>query len=354
MKDFEGFCKLNSVDGGFLQSEYWENFYTDLNIETSRAKNPKCFNALAVIYRLPLVNNYFFIPRGPIIGSKILGVNSNELSEVQKSLSNLERKQLKECFTELIFTAIRLGTSWIRIEPQNERDLEIIKNVIGGEYDVVKSKKNHEPAQTLMLDLKKSEEEILNAMKSKTRYNIRLSQKKGVKVFNSKDENYIDKFYELVQETAKRDKIAIHSREHYKMMIKSIPDNFLKLYLAEYEGEIIGATIISFFGDVATYLHGASSDKYRNVMANYFLQWEMIREAKKRGCKKYDFGGIKIAQKDDKNCDTRWDGITRFKLGFCPQDGVVNFPGCWDIVLRPQKYRLYRRVQKIKDLLKFY
>jgi lipid II:glycine glycyltransferase (peptidoglycan interpeptide bridge formation enzyme) len=105
----------------------------------------------------------------------------------------------------------------------------------------------------------------------------------------------------------------------------------------------VGAIILSFFGGVATYLHGASSDEHRNLMANYFLQWEAIKRAKEKGMKKYDFFGIAVELNRKK-----WAGITRFKKGFCPDCEPIIFPGCYDLVLCPGKYFVYRILQFFK------
>jgi lipid II:glycine glycyltransferase (peptidoglycan interpeptide bridge formation enzyme) len=111
---------------------------------------------------------------------------------------------------------------------------------------------------------------------------------------------------------------------------------------------VIGAIIISFFGGMATYLHGASSNLHRNVMVNYAIQWRAIQDAKSHGCEKYDFGGIKITEENNKNS---WQGITRFKLSFAPKEKIVDFPGCWDIVINKRRYFTYRALQYLKDLI---
>ena len=118
----------------------------------------------------------------------------------------------------------------------------------------------------------------------------------------------------------------------------------LKIYVAEYDGNIIAANLILFFGDAATYLHGASGNEYRNVMAPYLLQWQAILDAKKAGYLKYDFGGVKMSG--------GWEGITKFKLGFSLNTKPVVFPGSYDIMIAPFRYWIYRGIQKIKSFVK--
>lgn len=330
MEKLKDFLEKNTIDGGFLQSEYWENFQKRLNRKTFRVYEPGEFNALVLDYELPMIGSYFFIPRGMVfLKEKVIA------------------KKEKEKIDKLIKIAEEDNIGWVRVEPQREEDLEVIKKVLGSKYKIAKSKKNHEPTQTLMIDLRKTEEDILKEMKSKTRYNIRISGKRGVKIFSSRDPEYFQEFYKLSQETAERDKIAIHPREYYEKMLENISKEALDFFYAEYKNKIIGAIMVTFYGGVATYLHGASSSKFRNVMANYGLQWEAIKEAKKRGCEKYDFGGVRIND-NEKNS---WAGITKFKTGFCPNNKPINFPGCWDIVLNKKKYWLYRKIQFVKGIL---
>ena len=236
-----------------------------------------------------------------------------------------------------------------------------------------------QPKQNFIVDIDLSEEELLVGMKSKTRYNIRLAKRKGVEILVTREQKYIDKFIELVGQTAKRKGVAFHEREHYQKMFEKISEDVLQLYVAEYEGEVIAANIVSFYGGVVTYLHGATSDKYRNVMAPFLLQWQAILDAKKRGLKYYDFGGIEAvetghtpvksqksshfaeATRDKKvksqlgveECELipapgKLQGITKFKLGFSPKTQPFRTAGSYDIILNKPKYWLYRFLQRVK------
>ena len=206
-----------------------------------------------------------------------------------------------------------------------------------------------QPREILVLDISKSEEEILAGMKQKTRYNIKLAEKRGVHVtYNMKHvtQENIDKFLQLVKITSKRDKITSHPDAYYRQMFETIPSEILKLYIAEYEGKIIAANLVLFFGKTATYMHGASDNEHRNLMAPYLLQWRQIQDAKAAGCTRYDFGGVKTG-----DADKSWAGITKFKTGFSPATNAVEFPGSYDIVIDPVRYGLYRLIQKAKNIL---
>jgi lipid II:glycine glycyltransferase (peptidoglycan interpeptide bridge formation enzyme) len=118
---------------------------------------------------------------------------------------------------------------------------------------------------------------------------------------------------------------------------------FLKMFLAEYQGKIIAANLIILFGDCVTYVHGASGDEYREVMAPHLLQWRQIQAAKKLGFKYYDFWGVAPTGADEKH---PWQGITRFKRGFAGSE--FNYLGARDLILDTFWYRIYKTVQRLR------
>jgi lipid II:glycine glycyltransferase (peptidoglycan interpeptide bridge formation enzyme) len=195
-----------------------------------------------------------------------------------------------------------------------------------------------QPAKTIVLDLDKSEDELLVGMHQKTRYNIRLAQKKGVRIIV--DNSRIDDFLVLLAETTNRDNFFAHDGNYYRLMA-GFDSNFIRLVLAEYEGKIIAAGLFCFCFKTAIYLHGASSDKFRNVMAPYLLQWEVIKMAKEQGLKYYDFYGID---------QIKWPGVTRFKEGFGGEE--VNYAGTFDLVLKPFWYFIYNFIRIGKRMIR--
>ncbi len=191
-----------------------------------------------------------------------------------------------------------------------------------------------QPNKTLILDLTKSGDRLLADMHPKTRYNIRLAEKHGVKI--KKGEEYFDDFWRLMQSTAERDGIYPFPKNHYQQQLIVTDDFRTELWVAEYEKEIIAANLVNFYGDTVTYLHGASSDKYRNVMSTYLLQWEQIKTGGKRGFEKYDFWGFD---------EERWPGVSRFKKGFGGE--VVEYAGAYDLVWNRGWYWAYKIAKKL-------
>ena len=335
------FIQSNSPDGGFLQSEYWRKFQESAgretyNISESDDSGELFSYANIITHKLSVVGKYFYVPRGPVIENfkfEILNLKSKSNDKITKFINNL------------INLAKENNIGWIRIEPNSEEELEFIKNNLLDNLKIKKSSVDMQPREILVTDISKSEEEILSEMKQKTRYNIRLAEKKEVKIVVSREEKYIEKFLELIEITAKRDGITSHPKKYYRKMFESISDDILKLYVAEHERKIIAANLILFFGKTATYMHGASDNEHRNLMAPYLLQWQQIVDAKKASCERYDFGGIKTGA-----ADNSWSGITKFKTGFAPGTEPIQFPGCYDIILKPAKYNLYRALQKVKKI----
>ncbi|NBC29729.1 MAG: peptidoglycan bridge formation glycyltransferase FemA/FemB family protein [Spirochaetes bacterium] len=199
---------------------------------------------------------------------------------------------------------------------------------------------------TTVLDLRPSEEELLAGMKSKTRYNVRLAAKRGVRVREAEAASgEVDRWYELYRETAQRDRIAIHSQAYYRRLLetaRSFSDVHLSLYLAEHEGDLLGGIIAGRYGSAAVYLYGASSSSKRNLMAPYLLQWEAIRQAKAAGAQSYDFFGIPPAE----DPQHPMHGLYRFKVGF--GGAILVGPGSHDAPFRPLRYLLFRGAERAR------
>ena len=212
--------------------------------------------------------------------------------------------------------------------------------------DKLKLKKNFvdiQPPDTSIIDLTLTEDEILSNMHSKWRYNIRLSEKKGVVIhkYTRNDVNLskkIDRFYELTKETNARDGNSSHAKSYYLDLIsrsaKNLESNnaedkespLITLYIAEHEGEEIASIMTLFSKDEAIYLYGASSNHKRNLMPNHLLQWTAIKDAKNYGSKCYDFYGMSPEGKDEKH---PMHGLYMFKSNFGGQN--IHRTGSWDV-----------------------
>ena len=196
---------------------------------------------------------------------------------------------------------------------------------------------------TAVINLEKTNDEIMSNMKPKWRYNIRLAEKKWVKtkVFQKTEKN-IKLFYDLMLETTSRDKFAWNNLEYYKTFLKILDNS--KLILSEFEWKIIAGGIFVFDKNVSIYYYWASTSekKYRNIMAPYSLQWEAIQIAKNYPSKLYDF--LWIAWAEEKNSSLAW--VTNFKLKLTKDSRKVS--ESFIFVNKKFKYKIIQFLRKLR------
>ena len=195
-----------------------------------------------------------------------------------------------------------------------------------------------QPPDTVIVALD-DDETLFGRMHKKTRYNIRLAEKKGVTVEKAGVEALAG-WYELYQQTAERDKISIHSERYYRDLFAQAPD--LVLWLARFDGKLLAGNVVLVHGRTATYLYGASSNEHRNLMAPYALQGAAMRDARSRGATEYDLFGIPPT--DDPAHPMH--GLYRFKTGF--GGDRVHRHGAWDFVFRPVVWTLWTRADTLR------
>lgn len=211
-------------------------------------------------------------------------------------------------------------------------------------YQLRISPHNIQPPRTIIVDIKESEEAILARMKQKTRYNIRLAEKKGVTVRAWDD---IDSFHKMMLVTGGRDGFGIHSLEYYQRAYELLhPKQMCEILVAEFEGKPLAALFVARNGNRAYYLYGASTDEERNRMPAYLLQWEAMKWAKARGSEEYDLWGVPDEEEAvlEANFETRHDGlwgVYRFKRGFGGQ--LKRAAQALDRIYNPLLYRAYLR-----------
>jgi len=188
---------------------------------------------------------------------------------------------------------------------------------------------------TVQLDLTQSEETLLATMKQKTRYNVRLAGRKGVRVRVGQLDD-LELLFQMYAETAARDQFIIRPLAYYRDAWGAFMRAGLACPLiAEYEGQAIAAVILFCFGQRAWYMYGASRDAHRDKMPNHLLQWEAIRWAKAQDFTVYDMWG---APNNFVESDPLW-GVWRFKAGFGGQ--VVRHVGAWDRIISHPWHWLY-------------
>lgn len=331
VETYEEFIKKHELCD-FQQSKEWakvkEFWKNEIIILQDSNKNIVATMSI-LIRRIPFFGNLMYVPRGPI------GDIHNE--EILKELT----KKMKEI-------AKKYKSFVIIIEPnikKEDKEFEELAKKLGYKINskAIKFEQEIQARHNFRLNVEnKKEDEIFKNFASKTRYNIRLAIKKGVKV-EEKNESGIDEFYTLMQETGKRDNFRTRPKEYFQKILREFPYE-TKIYIAYYEEEPISAIMPIIYGNKMWYLYGASSNKHRNLMSTYLLQWEMIKLAIKNNCKVYDFRGVSM-EKGEK------DGLYRFKKGF--GGDFVELIGEIYIDFKPVKYFLYKITKKIFCNLRF-
>jgi peptidoglycan pentaglycine glycine transferase (the first glycine) len=233
---------------------------------------------------------------------------------------------------------------FLKLEPDHWEDDEQGSESPNTKFELRISPHNIQPPRTIILDIRGSEEEILARMKQKTRYNIRLAEKKGVTV---RAWSNIESFHKMMLLTGERDGFGVHSLEYYKRAYELLhPRQRGELLVAEYNGQPLAALFVARNGNRAYYLYGASTDAERSRMPTYWLQWEAIKWAKARGSEEYDLWGVPDEEAAilEANFETRHDGlwgVYRFKRGFGGQ--LKRAVQAIDRIYNPLLYWAYLR-----------
>jgi lipid II:glycine glycyltransferase (peptidoglycan interpeptide bridge formation enzyme) len=204
--------------------------------------------------------------------------------------------------------------------------------------------KDVQPSTTLITNLKHDEAELFEGMHKKTRYNIRLAEKKGVEIQIGVDALKV--FVELVKETSERHGIASHGEAHYQAIMKHLDGSGDKprafIALAIHDDDVLAAAMCIDWNGTRTYLHGASSDVKKNLMAPHLLHWKLMDNAKTSSITSYDWWGIA----PEENSSHPLMGVTRFKKGFGGE--IVSSPNTFDIIQKSMWYKVYSLIRKFK------
>jgi len=301
----------------FLQTTEWAEFQKSVGRKVWRFDNGKT-RATIIRHDLPFRMNYLYIPHGPEVDfNAITGTINNEVAQFVAYLKNLAREE---------------RSIFIKAEPLDDKVPEALFNSSAGWR---RSSKEIQPRRTVIIDLDKSEGELLAAMHHKTRYNIKVAEKHGITV---KDSDNFDAFWKLLGKTTKRDKFGSHSKSYYKKLLEHFSQPGMKadLIMAYHDEKPVAGALMLVHGDTCYYLHGASDHDARQMMAPYALHWENIKYLKQQGIKHYDLWGIDAA---------RWPGVTRFKLGWGGRQ--VEHPGAFDLSIRWFWFLVYKILRKI-------
>ncbi len=209
---------------------------------------------------------------------------------------------------------------------------------------LVKSPNSIFPEWTQIIDLTQSEEQLLKNMKSKTRYNLRLSEKKGVVVKEESNERGFKTFLKLYFETTKRQNYYGHNEAYHRAIWNNLKKNISHIIVAYYQNVPLVVYELFHFKDRLYYVYGGSSEEYRSLMAAQLIMWGAIKLGKKIGAKYLDTWG---SLGPDYESTHPWAGFTRFKEGFGGR--FVQLSGSYDLVVNKPLYKLFNFAFRIRD-----
>lgn len=322
---------LANPDGGHIyQSHAWGEFKSDWGWRPLRLifEHQKAKYAIQLIAKsVPFIGTIYYCPKGPgfFAGAKANRESAEALKAFTREATEFLRSHDK--------TAVLL-----KIEPEVEDgavDLHAL--------DYVKAKSDLQFKATIIVDISAPEEELLAAFKQKTRYNIRLAEKKGVCIERlPMDEAGVELMYKLMQATQERAGFFLRSQEYFGGYWQALWEaNLAQFFVARHEGEVLAGIYATVFGHRAYYKDGGSFPIKRNLMAPYLLQWEAMRWAKSRGAVEYDM--VAVPPKSELNNPQHHQaGLYSFKRMFSEE--VTEFVGCWDLPLS-SKYKLWRKYE---------
>lgn len=322
----------SSPKGHVLQTWEWGEIKARTGWKPLRLvveKKDRIIAAVSILKRtVPLLKkNIFYAPRGPV-----LNIDDREVLDfLLEEVGNLAQKH------NAIFFKIDPDVPADDLRWQEALSDCGFKNAETGEgFEGI------QPKYVFRLDISPDEEELMANLHQKTRYNIRLAERKGVEIEENGTKEDLPVFYQILLETAERDEFLVRSYQYFEDFFDYlVPAGLGKLFLAKYQGKIIAGTLLFKLGDKAWYIYGASSNRHRNVMPNYLIQWTMISWAKRQGCTMYDFRGVP----GDLQEDNPLYGLYRFKKGF--NGRFTQFIGEYDLVFQPAAYRLYNILEPL-------
>ena len=334
-------------DGKFTISQNTDNWSLNTN---------NCV-AACLILRKQILNrgfasrlSIFYAPKGPLMDWS----NESLRTRVLDDLQSFARKQ------GAIFLKIDPDIILGRGVPNSEGDVtensgQAAKSGIGASRGWIYSSDQIQFRNTVLVDVTSSEEEMLARMKPKTRYNIRLSEKKGVSVRIGTTSD-LPMLYKMYAETSIRDGFVIRDENYYMTVWKLFMQDQLSTFslqpltiplIAEVEGQPVAAIFLFMFAGRAYYVYGMSRNLHREKMPTYLLQWEAMKRAKANGCTTYDLWG---APETFDESDSMW-GVYRFKEGLGGE--VVRTLGAYDFAPSKFWYKLYTEiVPRVLDMMR--
>ena len=337
---WDGWLESSPAGGHILQSYEWGEFKRELNWEPVRLVLEREGQVVGLgqflIYDTPLVpGTLMYCTKGPWLPWE-------------------DKEAVRAFFGGVLKVAEHHGVHTLKIEPEVREQQTQVKALLW-EIGFRRFRWDLNFKTTMIIDLRPSEEELLANMRGKTRYNVRLAARKGVRIVEDDSPDAREHFWRMFEQTAERNDFVIRRPRDYQLAVLQAMHDVGRahLFFATHERDCLAAMLIYTFGKKCWYMLGASTNEKRNLMPNYMLQWEVMRWAKRRGIAYYDMVGVPAPDHLDESNSLY--GVYRFKVGFGGE--IADFIGCLDLPVKRSHARLwnmtepvyYRLHQKLKD-----
>jgi lipid II:glycine glycyltransferase (peptidoglycan interpeptide bridge formation enzyme) len=311
---------LEQHHGGLLQSWRWGELQSRFGWQVERL----CFDdgaaglcSLQLTASLLPAGAIAYVPRGPVIVPASRAEGLDVLTQRARSRRALALRLEPEVPPDDDWSTRLAAAGWTKGTPV-------------------------QPQVTGLLDLRPELEALRASFKPKTRYNLGLSERKGVTIAESQD---VAAFARLSAATARRQHIHLPGADYYRALLELFGPERARVYLASHEGTLLAGILVARFGRTAYYLFGGSADEGKELMPNYLVHWQAMQDFKALGCEVYDWWGIP----DEPAPDHPWFGLYRFKTGF--GGATVRYLGLYERALRPSAWAVERRLRKLKTRL---
>ncbi len=328
--EYENFVSKHEK-GELTQSVLWQSVKNNWDFEAvvSRGKDGKIQGSCGVlIQKLPIVHTTFmYCPRGPICDWH----NEEIMADLKKGLDTLAKKHKAQVVKIDPYISIN-DTKFA--DMMKKMGFKRIYDDIG--FETIQARFNY------VLDVEnKTEQDILNGMTQKARYNLRYAMRHNITIkIGTADD--LDEFMRIYKVTGERDGFNTRPKEYFERMLK-LGDDKVRLYMGYYEGKAICGAITSNYAGKCSYIYGASDNEYRQYMPNYLMQFEMIKWALETKCRVYDFQGI---AGDIENTENPMYGLYRFKKGFGGE--IAELLGEFDYEYKPFMCRMMDLAIKLR------
>lgn len=318
-EDYEAYEKYVSQHpkGHFLQSLPWADFKKQQKHIALLSMDNTGFvrgAMLILVQKAPLFGStLLYSPRGPVCDADNIDA-MRELIDEAKKIAKENRAYI------------------LTLDPDVAEDSEFCRNLLA--CGMKKSDNNHDngllqPLAVFRIDITdKSDEDLLNMFHSKARYSVRSALKSGA-ICRLGSREDIPSFQALLVETASRDGFTPRGVSYFNDMFDALSPNYCKLFIVEYEGEMIAGSVLIRYGDKTWHLYGASGENHKDKLPNFLMQWEMMRWSIQNGCTVYDMRGVAGEQDKTKPLE----GLMRFKKRFGGE--LIPFVGRLDVVYHP-------------------